>query len=122
FGEWIALPQLWLSALAALGHARTLAEGVAPDPAAMAAGLKLAQDGAYAEALSFALARQMPRPEAQAEAKRLAQRAAAEGRTLAEVARAAHPGLDPATFDARSQLGQAPSEARAFAARVRARR
>ena len=122
FGEWIALPQLWLSALAGLGHARMLAEGVAPDPAEMAAGLKLAQGGAHAEALSFALARHMPRPEAQAEAKRLAQRAAAEGRTLAEVARAAHPELDAGTFDARSQLGQAPAEARAFAARVRARR
>jgi 3-carboxy-cis,cis-muconate cycloisomerase len=63
----------------------------------------------------------MPRPEAQAEAKRLAQAASAPGLPLARAALDAHPDLDPATFDPAAQLGQAPAEARAFAARARAR-
>ncbi|WP_372893419.1 lyase family protein [Rhodosalinus sp.] len=121
FAEWRAVPALWAALLGTTRHARALAGTLAPVPQAMAAGLDLAGGGAYAEALSFALARRMPRPDAQREAKRLAARAAAEGTTLAAAARAAHPDLPPETFGAAAQLGTAPAEARAFAARVRAR-
>ena len=121
FAEWRAVPALWTAFLAAARHARTLAGTLEPAPEAVAAGLDRAGGAAYAEALSFALARRMPRPEAQREAKRLATEAAAEGTTLAAAARAAHPDLPPETFAAHAQLGTAPAEARAFAARVRAR-
>ncbi|WP_273523874.1 lyase family protein [Rhodosalinus sediminis] len=121
FAEWRAVPALWTAFLAAARHARSLAGTLAPVPAGMDAGLDLAGGAACAEALSFALARRMPRPEAQREAKRLAAAAAAEGTTLAAAARAAHPDLPPETFEAHAQLGTAPDEARAFAARVRAR-
>ncbi|WP_371037044.1 lyase family protein [Rhodosalinus sp. FB01] len=118
FTEWLALPALWRAILAAATRGQDIAGTLAPDTGAMAAALAAGGGAPYAEALSFALAGEMPRPEAQAEASRLAAEAAARGRPLAELARAAHPGLDPALFTPARQLGQAPAEARAFAAAV----
>ena len=74
----------------------------------------------FAEALSFALAARMPRPEAQARVKTLITEAAATGDSLARTAAAAYPDLDlGAVLDPMAQLGQAPATARAFAKEAR---
>lgn len=119
FAEWLALPQLVLGTASALTHARTLTEGMAPDTDAMARSF----DGAgliHAEALSFALADQMPRPAAQDATKTLCKTAQAQGISLRDAALAAYPGLDPALFDPVRSLGLAPATARAFADAVKA--
>src|SRR5690606_4326769 len=71
FGEWLALPQLCM----AMGRATTLAQGLAetikPDPAAMLHHIDPGSGLIWAEALSFVLAGQMPRPDAQAALRRL---------------------------------------------------
>ena len=120
FTEWLCLPQLVLTAAAALGHGRKLAESLTPDAEAMAATLAASNGLILAEALSFALAETMPRPEAQAETKRLCALVRETGRTLAEVAVEAHPAIGAERLDPLRQTGQAPAEARAFAERVRA--
>jgi len=121
FTEWLALPQLVIGTGRALAIATELAEGVVPDAAAMRAGLDPDGLGLIgAEALSFALARHMPRPEAQAEVKALCKRALAERRPLPDLAAEAHPEADlAAAFDPARQLGTAPDEARAFARAAR---
>ena len=86
----------------------------------MRAGLDQTHETIFAEALSFALAERMPRPEAQAEVKRLCAEALETATPLNQLARAAYPDLPQSVFDPTAQLGQAPTEARAFAARVRA--
>lgn len=116
FQEWLALPPLCLALSRALGLAGDLAARLVPDPAAMARPLTVPPALIHAESLAFALAARMPRPEAAAEAAALCRRAQAEGRALPDVARAAHPWLGAFAPD----LGQAPAEARAFAAAARA--
>lgn len=116
FQEWLALPPLCLALSRALGLAAELAARLVPDPAALARPLTAPPALIHAEALAFALAARMPRPEAAAESAALCRRAQAEGRVLPDVARAAHPWLGAFAPD----LGQAPAEARAFAAAARA--
>ena len=114
--EWLLLPQSILGLIRALSLGAEVARGMEPDAARMAA---LAGDDLRltdAEALCFALAARMPRPDAQAEVKRLIGLAREEGVPLPEVARSRHPGLD---FEGTS-TGQAPHEARAFAKAVEA--
>ncbi len=73
----------------------------------------------HAEALSFALAARMPRPEAQAAVKSLCGEARATGQPLALLAHRAQPDLDlSSVFDPGTQMGQAPALARGFAAQV----
>lgn len=121
FTEWLCLPQAMLSAASALQTARAVAEALRPDPERMAAVLEQTGGAILAEALSFALAGTMPRPEAQAEVKRLVREVQASGRPLAVLAREAHPQADlEAVFDPSRQLGSAPADARAFARAVRA--
>ncbi|MBS0125225.1 class-II fumarase/aspartase family protein [Thetidibacter halocola] len=119
FTEWLTLPQLVLTASAALERTAELVEGLEPEAEAMRAALDETGGLILAEALSFALAEQMPRPKAQAEAKTLCQAARAEGRPLSDLARAAFPDLPVSLFDWSAQLGQASAEARAFARAVR---
>lgn len=111
FTEWLTLPQLCISTGRALTLAADLASRLAPDPAAMAAGL--AADGALirAEALTFALTTRMPRPEAAAAVKALAARTRAGEGDLVSLAAAAWPDLIVP-----DGLGTAPQQARAFAA------
>lgn len=119
FTEWLTLPQLCLSAASALEIARNLAP--VPDAATMLAAINSSGDLIHAEALSFALARTMPRPDAQTAVKMLCQRAIAENRALRDLAAAEWPDADFRTvFDASQQMGDAPREARNFAAQVRA--
>ncbi|KUF09659.1 lyase family protein [Pseudoponticoccus marisrubri] len=121
FTEWLTLPQLVLGAAAALTHARTLTRGLAADPEAMSATLEATGGLILAEALSFALAERMPRPEAQARAKALCREARAAHRPLAEIARAAYPDLPATLFDPARQTGTAPAEAQAFLSAARDR-
>lgn len=75
--EWVLLPQLFMATGAVLRHSLELAETLEADTDAMRATLA-AHPGAFAEAASFALAKHMPRAEAQA----LVKRAAASGEPL----------------------------------------
>ena len=119
FTEWLVLPQLCLTAMSALQQSRALTQGLAPDPARMLATLQAGQGLVHAEALSFALARTMPRPDAQAAVKTLCREVAQSGTALPALARAAHPDLPPDLFDPGSQMGEAPAEARRFVTRAR---
>ncbi len=122
FGEWLALPQLVLAAGRALAHAAGLAATLAPNPARMAANLAGGAGLVHAEALTFALAAGMPRPAAQAAATALCAEARATGTALPALAAARFPGTDwAARLAPAAQLGEAPAEARAFAAAVAAR-
>ena len=119
FTEWMTLPQIMLSGASALAHAKTLSANMTPQTENMndaLGGLGLI----HAEALSFALAETMPRPDAQAETKKLCAQAIETGQELAAIALATHPAISPATFQATEQMGCAPNQARAFTAAVKA--
>lgn len=111
FTEWLTLPQLCISTGRALTLATDLIPRITANPAAMAAGL--AADGSLirAEALTFALATRMPRPEAAAAVKALAARVRNGDGDLIELAAVAWPDLIVP-----DGLGTAPQEARDFAA------
>jgi 3-carboxy-cis,cis-muconate cycloisomerase len=111
FTEWLTLPQLCISTGRALTLAIDLAGRVAPNPAAMAAGLQADGGLIMAEALTFALATRMPRPQAAAAVKTMAATVRAEGGDLIAMARARWPDLVIS-----QGLGTAPDEARTFAA------
>ena len=115
--EWLSLPQMCL----ALGRGLTLAGGLVPGlvpvPDRMARNLDDGSGLIFAEALSFRLARDMPRPEAQAEVKALCREVLAKGGSLAARAAARWPDRDlGGAFDPAAQTGTAPEEARRFAA------
>lgn len=126
FTEWLALPQLCLSAAAALGRCGEDVAGLEPDAAAMAAALEATQGTHLAEALSFALARRMPRPEAQAAVKALCRELGDRG--LVEAARERWPDLgwpdldwpdhDGSRDDPLAGSGTAVADARRFAEAV----
>lgn len=120
FSEWLALPGLILATGRAAALARDLSAGIAPDARRMAAALDDGSGLFMAEALTFALAETLPRPEAAAAVKALAAEARASGLALAALAARDHPGRDWAALLApEAQLGLAPAEARAFVAAAR---
>jgi 3-carboxy-cis,cis-muconate cycloisomerase len=114
FTEWLTLPQLCI----ALGRMLTLATeclaNLTPNVQAMELNMQGANGSIYAEGLTFALAADIPRPQAEAEVKVLLAAANGKGQNLLELAVQAYPSLNPAALIA-SSLGTAPSEARAFA-------
>ncbi|UWQ22601.1 lyase family protein [Jannaschia sp. W003] len=112
FGEWLALPQLTVAAGRAVDILAALE--IVPDAERLRAALDDPSGLVHAEAVSFALAETLPRPEAQARTKALAREVAEHGGSLVERA-----GLDPARFRPERQWGEAPAHARRFAARVR---
>lgn len=112
FVEWLTLPQLCVSTGRALALAGDLAGAVSPIPEAMARNLDDGTGLIHAEAYSFALARHIPRPEAQAKIKALCAEAQAGGLSLSALAARDFPDLD---LSAAGGLGTAPQEARAFA-------
>jgi 3-carboxy-cis,cis-muconate cycloisomerase len=120
FTEWLVLPQLVLTSAAALRHGVAVSQSLSPDRHAMA--VHLAQTGGLilAEALSFALTDRMPRPEAQAQVKRLCIEARETETSLETCARRAFPDLPADFFDNAQRLGAAPAEARAFCQAVHA--
>jgi 3-carboxy-cis,cis-muconate cycloisomerase len=122
FTEWLSLPQMTLLAARAIAAAAETVAAIEPDADAMRRHLDADGGAAFAEALTFALARLMPRPEAQEVVAGLVARARTSGERLADLAAAAHPGADlAAAFDPGRTLGAAPDEARAFAQAVRER-
>ena len=116
FTEWLVLPQMAISTGRALALGLDLAGRIAPMPEAMAAGLDDGSGLINAEAYTFALARHMPRPEAQAIVKATCAKAKAGGPSLGALLAEAYPALD---LSAAGGLGEAPAEARAFAAAAR---
>jgi 3-carboxy-cis,cis-muconate cycloisomerase len=110
FTEWMVLPQLCIGTGRALALSCDLAGRLEPDAAAMARVLQADAGTIHAEALTFALANRMPRPEAEAAVKRLCAEALATGTDLRALAARDWPGIGVPLA-----LGQAPAEARAFA-------
>jgi len=122
FTEWLVLPQIVLGTATAARAAHTLAAGIAPEPARMRAALDGSGGLILAEALSFALAARMPRPDAQAEVKPLCAEARDTGGLLADLVARDHPAIDAASlFDPARQMGEAPADARRFVQAARAR-
>jgi len=123
FTEWLSLPAMVMGAAKGLALAADLAEGLEVQAGAMAGRLNAPLGLIHAEALSFALATHLPRPEAQARVKAACKEAVATGMPLPELLQAAYPGLDLAAAVVPGAMpGQAPREARDFAAAVAARR
>ena len=119
FTEWMVVPQLSLSLAAALHHAKSLATDISPRPIQMHATLNDGLGLIHAEALSFALAEFMPRPEAQQVTKRLCREAEDKRAPLADLARADYPDLPADLFDPAVQIGHAQSDALNFVNRAR---
>ena len=117
FTEWMVLPQIALCTAAALEIAHNVVTALVPVPDAMSHNLE-GLGLIHAEALSFALARDMARPDAQKETKALIAEALAQNTPLPQTAQAKFPHLPSALFDPQAQMGHAPTEARAFAKRV----
>lgn len=114
FTEWLTLPQMCISTGRALALAGNLAGRIHPDPAAMERILASDAGTIHAEALTFALAARMPRPEAEEAVKRLCAKALASGVNLLTLAAEDWPDLAVPMA-----LGEAPAEARAFAEAAR---
>ncbi len=118
FTEWMALPQLCLTAGSALTISGTMIEGLAPNTDAMAFQIAETHDMIMAEAVTFALAKTMPRPDAAALLKEAVQQAMSQGMGLLKVVQSRFPDLDMTQFEPQHQLGAAPNLARGFADRV----
>lgn len=115
--EWMSLQQLCMATAKATSIAQTLAQNIAPKTEQMLANAIGSQGLVYAEALSFELAKSMPRPEAQAAVKDLCSH---QG-DLQSNALNRFPELDVSqVFSPENQLGLAPLEAQDFAKAVRA--
>lgn len=119
FTEWLSLPAMVMGTAKALTTAADLIETLEPQSERMAENLSDPLGLIHAEALSFALAAHIPRPDAQAEVKALCRQAQETGTPLQDLLARAHPDLD---LTQSAPLGQAPDEARAFARAVRARK
>lgn len=120
FTEWMILPQIALGTACALQHAKGLAQNMQPDSLRMAQTLESSGGMIHAEALSFALAAHMQRPQAQAETKALCRQAQETNTPLDVLARAAYPDLPADLFAPAQSLGLAAGDARTFVARARA--
>ena len=118
FTEWMALPQLCLTAGSALTISGTMIEGLAPNTDAMAVQIAETHDMIMAEAVTFALAKTMPRPDAAALLKEAVQQAMSQGMGLLKIVQSRFPDLDMTQFEPQHQLGAAPNLARGFADRV----
>ena len=83
--EWLTLPQMAAATGTALRLAVAALDGLVVDKARMAANLEASNGLILAEAASFALARHLPRPEAQALVKAACAEATERGRHLMDV-------------------------------------
>jgi len=119
FVEWLSLPQVCLGLGRGLSAAQELADGMTPNADSMRSHIDDGTGFIYAEALSFALCKTLSRPDAQAATKMLCAKVRETGRSLSDIAAEAYPDSDFADlFTPEAQLGTAPAEALAFAARV----
>lgn len=118
-GEWLALPQMAVAAGAALARAAELIDALAVDKQRMAANLAAMNGLACAEAATFALARWMPREEAEALVRTAAERTRADGGDLFDhLARASNADVDwQALKTPRAQIESAVRMLREFLSR-----
>ncbi|MEM9796029.1 MAG: lyase family protein [Pseudomonadota bacterium] len=110
--EWLALPPLLVATGKVMSLLRDLE--IMPDVDIMRARLDDPRGLVHAEAVSFALTKEMSRPDAQARTKALAQEVRASGGNLIDAA-----GLAREDFTPEQRWGEAPELARAFARAVR---
>jgi len=87
--EWMTLPQMLVATGSALSRAHAIATELTASPERMQSNLASANGVIMAEALSFALAEHMPRPDAQALVKQACRDALAQDRPLVAVLQAA---------------------------------
>lgn len=120
FAEWMSVPPLCLCLASALTHAKELAGTITPRPVQMQNNLEANMGLIHAEALSFALAEFMPRPEAQRVTKALCLDALDKQTRLETLARADYPDLPADVFASSAGTGLAARDALAFAARAAA--
>ena len=121
FGEWLSLPQLCITLARALEIAENMAQTLTPLPGPMAALIEDPLGLIHAEALSFALAETLPRPQAQARVKALCAEASATQTALVSLVQRDFPGRDwPALLTPAQQMGEAPAIARRFATAAKA--
>jgi 3-carboxy-cis,cis-muconate cycloisomerase len=114
--EWMSLPQICLGLGRALSLGSEEAGSLAPVPEKMRASIDATGGAVFAEALTFRLARSLPRPDAQTLVKGLCARLTDERTTLSELATREIVGHDlSGVFEPAAQMGTAPDEARAFA-------
>ncbi|MDG4649974.1 lyase family protein [Roseibacterium sp. SDUM158017] len=121
FAEWLALPPLVAAAARAVAILGDLAAGLEVRTDAMEARAADPLGLVHAEALSFALASVMKRPEAQALVKSLALEARETGAALPDLVARARPDARLPDLSPPASLGTAPAEALAFAAAARTR-
>ncbi len=120
FSEWLTLPQMCISTGRALALACELTGQISPQAERMAAALNDGSGLIHAEALSFALAGRMGRPEAQARVKAMCAEATATGQALLFLAARDFPGQDwPALLAAAQPMGDSAKQARRFVQSVR---
>jgi len=119
FTEWLTLPQMCISTSRALALTADLTARMAPDQNEMCRNLNADGGLIYAEALTFILAQQMSRVEAQEAVKSLCAEARHRGAHLSELALEKCPGINWAALVSATGLGQAVSEAKLFAMQVR---
>ncbi|NCV28612.1 MAG: adenylosuccinate lyase family protein [Rhodobacteraceae bacterium] len=103
----------------ALTIANDISAAVSPNQTALSAQITATNEMIHAEALSFELAKTIPRPEAQAAVKQLCQEALATGSNLIALAQTQYPSIDAALFGSAHQMGTAPEQAHAFAERAK---
>ena len=116
FTEWLVLPQICLGTASALTVAKALLASLEPQTAPVGDSLGLL----HAEALSYALTTDMPRPEAQIATKALCKEAQESGTPLQDLVSRDHPSIDAkALFDPKLRMGHAPTAARDFVQRVK---
>lgn len=120
FAEWMNVPQMALCLASALAHAQELSGAMRPRPVQMQGNLEANMGLINAEALSFALAEFMPRPDAQRVTKALCVEALDKQTPLESLARADYPDLPPDVFEPGAGTGLAAQDALAFAARAAA--
>ncbi len=116
--EWHALPQLLGAVGGALRHSVDLAVEMTPNPERMMASIDATGGLMFAEAATFALAKVMPRPDAQALVKQACGDAVQQGRHLKDVL---EPQADidwDAVFAVDQQMGDAARFADRFVSAV----
>lgn len=119
FTEWMSLPQMCGFTGAAMATALDTAAGLSPNAERMQAALDAGGGLIHAEALTFHLARQLSRPEAQRRVKALCEEARVSGTDLPTLAERDFGEAVRQAFDLARAVGLAPAEARAFAAEAR---
>lgn len=118
--EWLALPPICVATAKSLKLAQELVSGIVPNADAMKSRLAGANGQVYAEAISFRLAENMPRPEAQARVKALCREAIEQGCSLEVLVSQYYPDIDWTRItNTDAQLGDAPQQAGIFVNRVR---